>query len=139
MSEVAEWRGGITKQRRWTGASGRQREGGKGDSFRGTKGGKTCAVAYLRCQVRMLTTGAGRYANRRVYRCGTRLLFLHLLFIYLQGDSLHTKAGDQELLSFSASPPPPLSVSQFLFFSPSYSFLNSKERSGERDGSTASA
>lgn len=106
----------------------------------GKKEEKTCAVAYLRCQVRMLTTGAGGYANRRVYQCGTRLLFLHLLFIYLQGDSLHTKAGDQELLSFSASPPPPpLSVSQFLFFSPSYSFLNSKERSGERDGSTASA
>lgn len=120
MSEVVEWRGGITKQRRWTGVSGRQRERKKGDSFRGKKGGKTCAVAYLRCQVRMLTTGAGRYANSRVYQCGTRLLFLHLLFIYLQGDSLHTKAGDQELLSFSASPPTTttlcLSVSLLLSF-----------------------
>lgn len=38
-----------------------------------------------------LTTGAGRYANRRMYQCGTRLLFLHLLFVYLQGDSLQTK------------------------------------------------
>lgn len=41
--------------------------------------------------MQQLTTGAGRYANRRMYQCGTRLLFLHLLFIYLQGDSLQTK------------------------------------------------
>lgn len=42
-------------------------------------------------EMQELTTRAGRYANRRMYQCTTRLLFLHLLFIYLQGDSLQTK------------------------------------------------
>lgn len=37
------------------------------------------------------SAGAGMYANRSMYPCATRLLFLHLLFIYLQGDSLQTK------------------------------------------------
>jgi len=31
------------------------------------------------------------YANASVYPSGSRLLSLHLLFIYLQGDSLQTK------------------------------------------------
>lgn len=50
-----------------------------------------------------LTTGAGRYANRRMYQCATRLLFLHLLFIYLQGDSLQTKQVIKSSFPFSPS------------------------------------
>lgn len=50
-----------------------------------------CVFEVPSLEMQELTTGAGRYANRRMYQCATRLLFLHLLFIYLQGDSLQTK------------------------------------------------
>ncbi len=90
-----------------------------------------CVFQVPSPEMQELTTGAGRYANRRMDQCATRLLFLHLLFIYLQGDSLQTKQ---------------VIKSSFLFpsrFSPSL-FLHIwiARRRGEQarhDGSTASA
>lgn len=74
--------------RRWTGDKGKVRWGKMIDAFR-RKEANICVAPGV--QLLLKAEASGRYANGRMLRRTTRLLFLHLLFIYLQGDSLQTR------------------------------------------------